>query len=118
RAPRALARITIYASSVRLAEVVAASGAVGATAARLEKIGHLSSLLQRVPVDEIAIVIAFLSGETRQGRIGIGYALLSTLRDVPPADAPSLGLADVDATFDRIAALAGAGSAALRRPRP
>ncbi|HJZ75999.1 MAG TPA: ATP-dependent DNA ligase [Vicinamibacterales bacterium] len=99
---------------MRLTEVVAASGAVGATAARLEKIGHLSSLLQRVPVDEIAIVIAFLSGETRQGRIGIGYALLSTLRDVPPADAPSLELADVDATFDRIAAMAGAGSSASR----
>ena len=99
---------------MRLAEVVSASAAVGATAARLEKIGHLSALLQRVPAGEIAIVIPFLSGEARQGRIGIGYTLLSTLRDVPPADAPSLELADVDATFDRIASIAGAGSSASR----
>src|SRR5262249_13872074 len=77
-------------------------------------IGHLSALLQRVPADQIAIVIPFLSGEARQGRIGIGYALLSTLRDVPPAEAPSLELRDVDATFDRIASIAGAGSSASR----
>jgi DNA ligase-1 len=99
---------------VRLAEVVAASAAVGATAGRLEKIHHLSALLRRVPAGEIAIVIPFLSGETRQGRIGIGYALLSTLRDVPPADAPSLELGEVDAAFDRIAAIAGAGASAAR----
>jgi ATP-dependent DNA ligase I len=99
---------------VRLAEVVAASAAVGATAGRLDKIGHLSAVLTRVPPAEVPIVIPFLSGETRQGRIGIGYALLSTLRDVPPADAPSLELGEVDATFDRIAAIAGAGSAASR----
>jgi DNA ligase-1 len=99
---------------VRLAEVVAASAAVGSTAARLEKIGHLSALLTRVPADEIAIVIPFLSGETRQGRIGIGYALLSTLREVPAADSPSLALGEVDAIFDRIASTAGAGSSATR----
>ena len=99
---------------MRLAEVVAASAAVGATAARLEKIGHLSTLLQRVPADELAIAIPYLSGEARQGRIGIGYAMLSTLRDVPPAVTASLELGDVDAVFDRISSTAGAGSAASR----
>jgi len=102
---------------VRLAEVVAASAAVGATAARLEKIAHLSALLQRVPADEIAIVIPFLSGDTRQGRIGIGYAMLSTLRDVPPAGASALELIEVDAAFDLIAATAGAGSSVSRAQR-
>jgi DNA ligase-1 len=99
---------------VRLAEVVAASAAVASTAARLAKISHLSSLLQRVPPDELAIVIPYLSGDTRQGRIGIGGALLSSLRDVPPASEASLELADVDAAFGRIASAAGAGSATAR----
>jgi DNA ligase-1 len=102
---------------MRLAEVVNASRAVAGTAARLEKISHLAALLTRVPPDEVAIVIAFLSGQTRQGRLGIGGALLSGMRDVPPADAPALDLRDVDAAFDRIAEASGAGSAAERGSR-
>jgi DNA ligase-1 len=99
---------------MRLGDLVSASQSVAATSGRLEKIAHLGELLRRVPSDEIAIVIPFLSGDARQGRIGIGGALLSTLRNVPPADAPSLELADVDAAFDRIAAAAGTGSASTR----
>src|SRR5262249_47354199 len=57
---------------------------------------------------------AFLTGEPRQGRLGIGGALLSSLRDVPPADAPSLEIADLDRAFDRLAALSGQGSAGAR----
>jgi len=53
---------------MRLGDVVEISRAVAGTAGRLEKIGHLAELLSRVPPDEIAIVIAFLSGEPRQGR--------------------------------------------------
>ena len=94
---------------MRLAEVVAASRAVAGTAARLEKISHLVDLLTRVPPDEIAIVIAFLSGEPRQGRMKIGAALLSGMRDVAPAGAVSLDVIEVDAAFTRIAALSGAG---------
>ena len=99
---------------MRLRDVVAASAAVASTAARLAKISHLSSLLQRVPPDELGIVIPFLSGDTRQGRIGIGGALLSSLRDVPPATDASLDIGDVDAAFERIASTAGAGSATAR----
>jgi len=99
---------------MRLAEVVTASAAVASTAGRLEKIGHLAALLQRVPPDDIPIVIPFLSGDTRQGRIGIGGAALSALRDVPPADVPSLELREVDEAFDRVAAASGAGSSASR----
>jgi DNA ligase-1 len=99
---------------VRLGEVVSASQSVAATTGRLEKIAALADLLRRVPPDEIAIVIPFLSGLARQGRIGIGGALLSTLRDVPPAEAPSLELAQVDAAFDRVAAASGTGSASAR----
>jgi ATP-dependent DNA ligase I len=99
---------------MRLAEVVAASRAVAGTAARLEKISHLVDLLTRIPPDEIPIVIGFLSGEPRQGRMKIGGAVLSGMRDVPPADQPTLDLVDVDRTFERLAALSGTGSAASR----
>ena len=99
---------------MRLAEVVAASRAVAGTAARLEKISHLVDLLTRVPADQIVIVIAFLSGEPRQGRMKIGAALLSAMRDVAPADSLSLDVFEVDAAFARIAVLSGAGSAASR----
>jgi len=87
---------------------------VGATSGRLEKIGHLADLLTRTPPDQIPTVIAFLSGSTLQGRIGIGGAALRAMRDVPAADAPTLDLADVNTAFDRIAGVSGAGSAHTR----
>jgi DNA ligase-1 len=99
---------------MRLAEVVAASGAVAGTAARLGKISHLVDLLTRIPPDEIPIVIGFLSGEPRQGRMKIGGAVLSGMRDVPAIDEPRLDLLEVDRAFERIASLSGSGSTGAR----
>jgi DNA ligase 1 len=99
---------------MRLADVVSVSHAVARTTGRLEKTQHLADLLTRVPPDEIGVVVPFLSGAPRQGRIGIGGAVLSSMRDVPPADVPSLEIRDVDAAFDRLAAMSGAGSAISR----
>ena len=92
---------------MRLSELVAVSGAVAAVSGRLEKIALLAALLDRIPPDLIPIVVPYLSGAMRQGRIGVGGALLSDLRDVPPAGAASLDLADVDAAFDRVASASG-----------
>src|SRR6266567_1483968 len=99
---------------MRFADIVSVSHAVTETTGRLEKTSHLADLLTRIPPDEIAVVVPFLTGSTRQGRVGIGGAMLSGMRDVPPADAPSLDVGDVDAAFDRLAATSGAGSAASR----
>ena len=99
---------------MRLVAVVEKSRAVAGTPARLEKVGHLADLLGRVPPDEVAIVIAFLSGEPRQGRMKIGAAVLSGLRDVPAAAASRLELHEVDVLFGRIAAITGSGAAAAR----
>src|SRR5262245_36396144 len=99
---------------MRLAEVVSVSRDVGATSGRLEKIGRLADLLSRVPPAELEIVIAFLSGGVRQGRLGIGRAQLSAMRDAPPAAAPELEIADVDRAFDRLAGASGAGSTGAR----
>src|SRR5262245_26015216 len=99
---------------MRLAELVAVSTAVGATSGRLEKISRLADLLARVSPDEIEIVVAFLSGGVRQGRMGVGRALLSAMRDVPAATAPDLEIAEVDRAFDRLAGASGAGSTNAR----
>jgi DNA ligase-1 len=103
-----------FASSMRFAEIVSVSRAVTATSGRLEKTALLADLLKRLPPDEIDVAVPFLSGSTRQGRIGIGGAILSSMHDVPPAGAPSLEIRDVDAAFDRVAATSGTGSAASR----
>jgi DNA ligase-1 len=99
---------------MRFAELVEASRSVGETDARLEKIGHLAAALKRLPPDEIEIGIAFLSGSPRQGRIGLGGAVVAGARAVAPAGSPTLELADVDAAFDRIAAISGTGSGAAK----
>jgi DNA ligase 1 len=99
---------------VRFAELVDVSRAVAATSGRLEKIDRLANLLERTPPEEIGIVVAYLTGEPRQGRLGIGWAQLSSMRDVPPAHAPLLEIGTVDAAFERIGATVGAGSAEAR----
>ncbi|MGH8667518.1 MAG: hypothetical protein ACREUX_24960, partial [Burkholderiales bacterium] len=78
------------------AELAATSRDVAATSSRLAKIRALAGFLRTLAPDEIPIAIAFLSGETRQARLGTAYA---ALRDLEPGSAPpepALTLADVD----------------------
>ena len=97
-----------------LDEVVETSRRVSETSKRLEKIDLLASLLGRLDPEEVEIVVAFLSGATRQGRIGIGWA---GLRDAvaPPAESPALQIRDVDRTLDEFAKVRGAGSDQRKR---
>lgn len=96
---------------MRLAELVETSRQVSGTSGRLEKVHRLSALLRRVPPHEIEVVIAFLSGAPRQGRIGVGYAAVEDALPGAAAIAPSLELRDVDARFGQIAQVSGKGSA-------
>jgi DNA ligase-1 len=93
-----------------LSVLVAASRAVAETPSRLGKIGHLAALLTQVGADELPIAIAYLSGATPQGRLGVGGAAIRQARDVPPAHVPALTLAEVDAVFAEVAAVTGSGS--------
>jgi len=77
-------------------------------------VGHLADLIRRAPPEDIETVIGFLSGAPRQGRMGIGGSALAGLRNVPAADAASLDVREVDATFDQLAAASGAGSTSRR----
>jgi DNA ligase 1 len=98
---------------VLLAEIAQTSAAVADTSARGAKVERLAERLRRCAPAEVGIAVAFLSGELRQRQIGVGYASLREQQ--PPADAASLTLTEVDATFATIRGLAGAGSQGERR---
>jgi DNA ligase-1 len=58
--------------------------------------------------------VAFLSGGTLQGRLGVGWSVLGQVRTTAPAKEPSLSVRDVDDAFNRVVALRGAGSTKSR----
>src|SRR6266513_3002032 len=97
-----------------LAELLAASERVAATRSRLAKIDALAECLRRLDASEVALGVAYLSGDTRQGRIGIGYAALKDALAATPAGAPGLTLAQVDEALARLDQTKGEGSAAER----
>jgi DNA ligase-1 len=97
------------------AEVVAASATVAATPSRTAKTAALAELLARAG-DSIETVTAWLAGEPRQGRIGIGWRRLDA-QQTPPADEPTLTVEDVDHALTELAATTGAGSANRRAER-
>ena len=95
---------------MRLARVVETSAAVASASSRLKKIGHLAELFRALEPDEIAPVVALVSGAPRQGRIGLGYATISEVAGVRPAEEPTLSVLDVDRTLSELSQVSGAGS--------
>jgi DNA ligase-1 len=101
-----------------LADLVATSRRAAATRSRTEKVAALAELLRRLAPEEIEIAAAFLSGELRQGRIGLGPAAVrAAWSETAAAPAPALTLGEVDAAFAGIAAASGRGSTAERARR-
>ncbi len=90
------------------------SVAVAATRARLEKVTRLATLLRGLLDHEVPLAVHYLTGAARQGKLGVGYALVSRALAQPPASAPSLTLADVDRALTAIADARGPGSGKLR----
>ncbi|MDE0168886.1 MAG: ATP-dependent DNA ligase [bacterium] len=98
---------------LKLADVVATSRSVASTRSRRAKINGLADLLGRAAPDEIPILVGFLTGEPRQGRVGIGAASLWAVKP-GPADEPELEVIDVDQAIGRIPGITGRGSRARR----
>ena len=98
----------------RFDALVTTSREVAETPSRNAKTAHLAHFLRHLAPAEIAIAVAYLSGETRQGRTGVGYALLRDAAGTPPAGAPSLAIEDVDRALAEAAAIGGSGSRAAR----
>ncbi|MEX0733554.1 MAG: ATP-dependent DNA ligase [Steroidobacteraceae bacterium] len=97
-----------------LASLVEASDRVSASSARLAKVRELAAFLRSLEPAELPIGVQYLSGETPQGRFGIGYALLREASAGEPASTSTLSLAEVDRSIAEIAALRGTGAGAQR----
>jgi ATP-dependent DNA ligase I len=117
---------------VLLSEVAGVSAEVTATSARNAKIAQIAALLARTEPGQVAVAVAFLSGELLQGQIGVGYATIGELfraadaagagtvasNDPDRADgqpAAPLTLTEVNEGFAEIGAVTGPGSVAQRR---
>ena len=100
-----------------LADVVAASAEVAATSSRSAKIAALAELLKRLEPDEIGVVVGFLSGAPRQGRVGIGWSTVYKI-ECAPADEPSIAVAEVDRAIDVVQMTTGPGSVTKRKEAP
>jgi DNA ligase-1 len=97
-----------------LAEVASASRRVAQTSSRLGKIRELADCLRLVAPEDIPIAIAFLSGETRQGKLGVANASLQSVREGARPTQPSLTLREVDAAFSALATVSGKGAGTTR----
>ena len=97
-----------------LNDLVATSQSVGEHAARRTKIARMAEFLRRLAPDEIDIGVSYLAGVTRQGKTGIGYALIRDAQSDANVEVPELTLMDVDTTLGQIANTSGPGSIAER----
>src|SRR5438552_17704297 len=97
-----------------LAELVDTSQRVGENAGRRTEVGRMAEFLRRLAAEEIDIGVSYLAGVTRQGRSGIGYALIQGAQPAANVESPELSLTEVDATLSRIAQSSGPGSTAER----
>ncbi|MCF1594089.1 ATP-dependent DNA ligase [Streptomyces muensis] len=93
----------------RLAQV---SQEIAATSARSRKTALLAELFRDAEPDDVPIVIPYLAGRLPQGRLGIGWKVLSL--PVPPATEPTLTVAEVDARLTELGKVSGTGSQAER----
>ncbi|MFC8432569.1 ATP-dependent DNA ligase [Streptomyces sp. NPDC057253] len=95
-----------------LARLAQVSQEVAATSARSQKIALLAELFREAEPDDVPIVIPYLAGRLPQGRLGVGWKVLS--RPVAPATQPTLTVREVDQGLTALGKVAGAGSQAER----
>ena len=93
--------------------MVQTSSDVARDRSRTRKTEVLAGLLATATDAELPIVVAWLSGEVPQGRLGVGWRSLSKLTPEPAAE-PSLEVAEVDAAFGELASASGPGSTTRR----
>lgn len=96
------------------AELATASRVVASTSKRSEKVSILAAALRRAAPAEVAAAVAFATGGSLHGRIGVGWATIADVRPEPAATA-SLEVLDVHRSLAELAATSGAGSVGRRR---
>lgn len=96
------------------AHLVATSQRIAATPARLAKVRELAGFLASLPPAEVDTAVHYLSGDTPQGRIGVGYSTLEPAARGAAAAAATLSIADVDRRLALLTGIKGSGAAARR----
>ncbi|MEU8350202.1 ATP-dependent DNA ligase [Streptomyces sp. NPDC048845] len=96
-----------------LAELARTSAEVAATSARSAKVSRLARLFRDAEPAEAPLIITYLAGRLPQRKTGVGWSTLRQPR--PPAPEPRLGVLEVDAALNRIAAVSGKGAQTERK---
>jgi DNA ligase-1 len=104
------------AGATRFVAVVDASARVAGTRSRRSKIATLAELLRALRPDELEPAIGYLTGEPRQGKIGVGWATIRD-SDAPPAESPALTVREVDDELTALQGTTGGQSVAARKAR-
>ena len=104
----------MHTGGVLFVDLALTSRHVAETSKRSEKVAAIATVLTAASPAEIEAVVAFGVGETRIGRIGIGWATLDDVRPQPAAEA-SLAIDDVDRAITELSAITGSGSVERRR---
>lgn len=100
---------------MELARLVQTWSELKGTRSRLRKTALLSEVLQEAEPDEVPLVVAYLSAQLPQGKIGLGYAAVrKAMQSLGDATDGSVDVVQVDRTFDAIPREVGKGSAARR----
>lgn len=108
-------RLVSPSRAVLLADLVATLDAVAGTSSRNAKVSLLADALRRVPREEVRAAVGLVSGEPRQGRIGVGWATVLRLESPrEPALVASLSISDLDTALERLQTTTGKGSSAER----
>ena len=79
---------------------------LAATSKRTQKRALLVSALRACEPSERGLAASYLAGSVRQPKLGVGYAQLAGMRELPAAAAAELQITEVDALLERIAAQA------------
>jgi DNA ligase-1 len=93
-----------------------ASERVAEASKRNDKVSVLAGALRRLGPAEMESSVAYLTGTTPLGRIGVGWSTLSGAR-AEPTDEPTLTIAEVDDAISELAQMEGPGVLAARRHR-
>jgi len=99
---------------VLLQSLVSCSNQVAATSGRLAKIKLLADLLRQASPEEMELAIGYLSGTTRQAKVGVGWATLQAAKE-SGVRSPELAITDVDHVLERISKTSGKGSATEKK---
>lgn len=97
-----------------LVDVVTTSSAVAATRSRKSKTEAIADLIRGAEPADVEPVVAWLSGESLQGKLGIGFRTVVGAKTAAASE-PTWTVSGVDRILSELAQTSGAGSVARRR---